>query len=715
MIWFGKIIMIKKGLHVKNKIWIVFLVSVLFVGCKNKKQPEKERMCSRVDVERVISLLPHSVEEVNLLGSSSQQIMNDMIFGLDTIKAKNRTFSNTVRPYEVAKFDFLMHKNLLTILAFLSSNQAIQAAANAQALSLDRYETDVLMRNVSIYHAFKEYSVDGPDIYCKRGANQQFLQKKIQAFDNQGMLLPFEQRVDMIALDKEANGLAAQFNGNIVYDNRSIVVSDKDLGGIPRSFMGTLQLNAQGDYILPIDFETFFMIMENCESEKVRKEYFLAFGQRAYPQNKYVLQDLLQKRHKLALKLGYSDFATYELSDQMVQSPKKAEKFLWQMVDDLQKYDDRDFARLTESLPPSVVLTKDKKLKPWDEAFVKSWYRKKHFFVDDYNLAAYFPLDYTLQKMLQIFSSFFYVEFKKEDVAPEHLWAPDVTCYRVYSLANQMVIGYLFLDLYKHSYKKAQEPCHFMFIPTIKDDCSIRCAGASVMVANFAEPKVDKPTLLELSDVTSLFHELGHALHALFGAACFVDYSGTQVVKDFVEVPSQMLEYWLEDPMVLQNISKHYQTGQPLPKELIEQIVSAEHFGGAGRMLKQAFLGLVSLYAYRDGHQEDFHKIVEKIYKKVFKNLVYEPDHYFEYSFAHLANYSASYYTYIWSRVIAADLFGYIQLRGGILNSDVGKEYAKEVLSHGGFINPQHMLKKFLKRPFNNHAFLRQFEDKPLV
>lgn len=696
----------------KNKVCVLLLVAIFFAGCKGKKQGKKERMCSRVDVERVVSFIPHSAEEVDLLGSRSQQVMNDMILELDLIKAKNRIFANTVRPYEVAKIEYLMNKNLLTILAYLSSDPEIQVAANKNALSLDRYESDVLTRNVSLYQAFKEYAVDGPDIYCKRGANQQFLQKKMQDFEKQGMLLPLEQRVDIVALDKEANFLAAQFSGNVAYDHRSIVVSSKDLDGIPESFMATLEQNADGDYVLPIDFSAFFMIMENCKSEKIRKDYFLAFGQRAYPQNKYVMQDLLKKRQQFAHNLGFLDFSTYELSDQMIQSPKRAEKFLWQMIHDLQKYDDRDFARLVESLPSSVALTQDKKLKPWDEAFVKSWYRKNHFEVDDYNLAAYFPLDYTLEKMLSLFSSFFYVEFKKEDVAPEQLWGPDVVCYQVYSLRNQMVIGYLFLDLYAHSYKKAKEPCHFMFIPAIKDDCSISCAGASVMVANFAQPETDRPTLLELSDVVSLFHELGHSLHALFGAACFVDYSGTQIVKDFVEVPSQMLEHWFQDPLVLQMISKHYQTGKPLPKNIIEQILSAESFGSAGRMLKQAFLGLVSLYAYRDGQKEDLHKIIEKLYKKVFKNIEYEPDHYFEYSFSHLVNYGSSYYTYLWSRVIAADLFEHIQIRGGILNSDIGKEYVKEILSHGGFINPQHMLKKFLKRPFNKHAFLKQFDDK---
>lgn len=691
----------------------MFLCVISLAGCKKKKS-EKERMCTRIDIEAVLSLFPQSVGAIHALGSGCKELMQSMIQSIDAIPAEQRTFANSIRPYDAARLQCMVNKNLLTIFALLSSNPELQAVANAQVLDVDQFETDVLSRNVSIYQSFKEYNQHGQDLIRKTGANTQYVQKIIQQYEHAGMLLPAEQRADLVNLEKEANMLAAQFNGNIVYDARSLIKPLADLQGVPESFLQTLRQDDQDNYVLPIDFTTFFMIMENCQIEKTRKDYFVAFGQRAYPQNQSVLHELLNKRQAFAQTIGVQDYATYELSDQMIKDPKRAEHFLWNMVHALQKYDTQDFAELTKDLPPSVELTKHGMLQPWDEAFVKSWYRKHHFHVSDYDIAAYFPLDHTLEQLLQLFAQFFYIEFRKEEINPAQLWAPDVLCYRVYSLRTQSVMGYLFLDLYDHSYKKVQEPCHFMLIPTIKDDCSIRCAGASVMVANFALPIADKPTLLELSDVISVFHELGHALHALFGATCYADFSGTQVVKDFVEVPSQMLEHWLEQPSVLQKISNHYKTGLPLTKEMIEQILAAERFGKAGRMLKQAFLGLVSLEIYRDGYKKDIHHMIKKLYKQVFKHIVYEPEHYFEYSFAHLANYGASYYTYVWSRVIAADLFDTIKQRG-MFDNQVGQEYVRAILSPGGFRSPHQTVKKFLKRPFNTKAFVGQFETTELM
>lgn len=689
---------------------VLLLVSVaLIAGCTKRKQSEKERMCTRIDIASIVSLFPRTVGQVLALGSGCKELMDNMVQSLDAIPAHQRTFANSIRPYDAAHLRYMVNKNILTIFALLSSQPDLQSQANAQALSLDQYETDRLRGNATIYQAFKEYLDYGQDFCRKNGANLQFVQKMLQKFEHDGMSLPVDCRADVVALKKEAHSLAAQFNGNIVYDVKSVVIGSEGLQGVARDFIKTLSLDKDGNYVVPIDFTTFFTIMENCLVEQTRKDYFLAFGQRAYPQNRSVLQNLLNNRHACAKKMGAADWATYELSDQMIKNPKNADKFLWNMVYALQPYDDQDFSKLVEKLPPSVQLTKHGQLKPWDEALVKSWYRKHHFDLNDYDIAAYFPLDHTLDQLLQQFARFFYLEFKKEDIAPEQLWAPDVLCYRVYSLKTQSVMGYLFVDLYQHSYKKVQEPCHFMLIPTIKDDCSIRCAGASVMVANFAQSTHDKPTLLELSDVTSLFHELGHALHALFGSTCFADFSGTQVVKDFVEVPSQMLEHWLEQEDVLKAISKHYQTGQPLCKDMIEKILAAQRFGKAGRMLKQTFLGLISLQMFQDWHKKDVHAMVEKLYKKVFKHIAYEPDYYFEYSFGHLAHYGASYYTYIWSRAIAADLFEEIKHRG--LNAHVGQEYAKTVLSPGGFRSPNQIVKKFLKRPFNVKAFLKQFES----
>ncbi|MBM17783.1 MAG: hypothetical protein CL947_01785 [Epsilonproteobacteria bacterium] len=687
------------------------IVTFVLNGCK-RKQGAQERLCTRIDIDRIIDLLPTTNIEAKSLADSAIQTMNDMITSLDSIPAQQKDFSNTIRAYDSAKFHFLTHKNILSAVSVLASDTALQTAAHQQLHALNQYETDVLDRNATIYQALKDYYDYGKDTQRKTVAGKHFLQQMLQRFEHKGVLLPVAQRADIVKLEQQINQLAGQYAGNIVYDTRSLVMPQDDLYGLPSSFMQTLQQNEQGNYVLPLDYETFFMVMENCLVQRTRQEYFVAFGQRAYPQNVTVLQQLLKKRHQLATYFNYPDFASYQLSNQMVKTPKRAEHFLWGLVHQLQKYDQQDFEEVIKNLPPSVTLTKSGQLNPWDEALVKSWYRKKHFHVDDYQLSDYFPLEHTLTELFRLFHNFFHIEFIKQDGHEQQLWGSDVICYKVRSLTKQVVLGYLFLDLYKHSYKRITEPCHMMLIPTIKDDCSIPCAGASVVVANFNTPVDDKPTLLELHDVKTLFHELGHALHALFGSACFADFAGTQVVKDFVEVPSLMLEYWLDDPSVIRFISSHYQTNQHLSHDKIEQIVSAQKFGLAGRMLKQLFLSLVALQISRSGHDTHIHKMIEKLYKAIFKHIAYDPHHYLEYNFTHMANYAASYYTYVWSRVIAADLFQHIQHHGGIHSNDIGKEYVHDILNPGGFVPPYSMIKKFLNRPFNNKAFLQQFETK---
>lgn len=684
----------------------VFLVTI--TGCKHKKI-EKERLCSRIDLETIVSMLPTTLSDVAKIGTDSQLIMNDMIKSIDNIAPDQRTFANTIRPYDSAKFQFITNKHILGVVATLASDDTLRFAANKELSKLEIYEAEVLQRNTILYHAFKDYRDFGKDAQHKSVILRQFLRQIIDVFEHQGASLPLAMQTQIAGLQKNISDLEARFNGNIVYDSRSLVFALDELHGLPNDFVQQLRQNEQGDYIVPLDFKTFFTVMENCSIANTRREYFRAFGQRAYPQNISVLQSLLQSRHKLAEYLDYPNYASYELHPLMAKNSKRVEKFLWGLIHELQKYDDKDFLELTKFLPDSVELTKDNKLKMYDEAFVKSLYRKNNFDLNDYEIADYFPLDHTLGKLLELFKKFFHVEFIKQEVAQGQLWAPDVICYKVRSLTHQVLIGYLFFDLYSASYKKVQEPLNMMLIPTIKDDCSISCPGASVIVASFDKPSQDKPTLLDISNVRSLFHELGHGLHVLFGSTCFADFAGTQVAKDFVEVPSQMLEHWLEDEQVLQSISKHHITGDSLPKNKIQQILQAEKFGKAGRLLKQAYLGLISLYISMYGHAKDIHKMIERVHKKVFKHVQYDPHYYFEYNFAHLANYGAAYYTYVWSRVIAADLFEHIKQHGGIYNYDVGKEYVRDILVPGGFVPPHVMLKKFLKRPFNTKAFMQQF------
>jgi thimet oligopeptidase len=685
----------------KSYLFLVVLVAIS-AGC-GKKKVAQERICARIDFERIVALFPKTIAQVQTLTQKSKNDMDRAIELIGDISASDRTYQNTALAYEQAYFQFFLNAQVLHVLASASCDADLQSEAFRAIIDLEQYKNNVLSRNVTLYQAFEEYQKLGTDTYRKTQSVNYFLHDVVQQFEREGMQLPVEKRTDLVLLEKEIQTLASRFESNVMHSSSSMVVPLKELYGMSEQFLSSLNKDSNGDCILPINYATFCMIMENCLVESTRKSYFILFGQQAYPQNQTILEDLINKRNEYGQMLGYKDFASYQLDGLMVKTPKKAEDFLWKMVKALQPYEDKNFKQLTQHLPPSVNFVGKNQLKPWDVALVKSWYRKKHFDLNDDEISEYFSLDTIIPALLQQFGQFFHLEFEHQKV--ENVWAQDLLCYRVRSLKNQSIIGYIFLDLYKRPLKKITGQCYMMIIPAIRDDCSISCVGSSAVMAQFEKPTEGKPTLLKLHEVVSLFHEMGHAVHALFGATRFTQFSGTQVAKDFVEAPSQMLGYWFDEPEVLHATSRHYQTGAPLSKGMIEKIIAAAKFDRADQMLRQSFLGLVSLHLFKQNYEKSIHGMIEKMHKKVFKHVAYEQGCYFETSFIPVAyDCGAAYFMYPWSQVLAADLFAHVKAQE-VANHEMGVRYVSEILSPGGSKNPHDMVKRFLGRSWNNHAF----------
>lgn len=689
-----------------KKINIIFLACLLIVsGCKRKKVSQ-ERLCSRIELEQIVALIPKSSDQIYLLVEQTKQLMDEMFTQIDQIPLEKRTYLNTVLVYEQAYFQFYTNQQVLRTIAQLSQDSGMQTAANVALLDLAAYATEMLKRNVTLFQALDEYAKHGKDPYRYTKPVAFFLDTMLHKFALQGMRLPVAQRAEVDRLEQEINQIAGRFYSNASYDRRHIIVGQQDLPGVSEQFLATLSKDDAGNYILPADMQTFVNVMQNCQLQSTRHAYYLMFGQCGYPQNEDVLQQLVQKRHEMAQLLGFDNFASYQLDDLVIKTPKKADHFLWSMIKELQPYDDRDFAQLTRHLPSGVTLTSDKKLHPWDEDFVKSWYRKQHFKIDQNEIAQYFQLDHVVSVILQKFSQFFHVSYEPQEV--DGLWTKDLTCYRIRSLKHQAVLGYLFFDLYQRETKQDTGLYQLTLIPSIRDDCSIPCVGACTVVGNFAHKSEEQPILLEFGQVVLLLHEMGHAMHTIFGATRFTQFSGNQVAHDFMQTPSQMLEYWFDEPEFLHDLGCHVKTGEPMSRSMIEQLIASEKFGRSSRMLKQLFLGLVSLHLF-ESVPADTHVMIEKIYKKVFRHIAYEPENYFEMSFAHFADqqHCAAYYAYPWSAVIAADFFAYVKLHG-LFNHEIGSQYITEVLSPGGSRNPYEMIKRFLGRPFHRKSLLEQ-------
>ncbi|MBI2352928.1 hypothetical protein HYV11_01630 [Candidatus Dependentiae bacterium] len=691
------------------KKFVCFLLLLLLLsGCK-RKQAEKERLCTRIDSSVILSMFPQSVGHIMALVSQSKELVSHMIQMISMSLVEQKTFSMTIRAYDSAHLQYMINKNLLTILANLSVQSEIQKMAYEQKKILDQYEIDVIERNELLYRMFKEFGEKIPDQCRKESVAFQFIKKMVQQYEQNGLALSFEQRNKLFLLKRDEELLMQQYYENIEKDQCFLAASFQELFGVSEEFLKTLSRNEQGDFLLPFDQKTFAEIMQYCLVEKTRKNYFLCFKQRAYPQNNSVLALLLQKRQGIAEMMGVKNFALYELSNQMVKNPKYAECFLWAIVYGLQKYDNLNFVKHIKDLPPSVELTVDHKIKPWDELLIKADYKKQHGYISDQDVSCYFELENTLKQMFSFFEKLFYLEFKKEESNSDFLWAPDVICYQVYSLKNQSIVGYLFLDLYQHSYKKIKEPTFFRLIPAIKDDCSICCSGASVVAACFTQSTLQQPSLLTFRDLSALFHQFGHALHELLGASCFADFSGTSVVKDFREVPAYVFECLIEQEEVLKAISRHYKTGLPMSSDMIKKILCLRRYDRVYEMLQKSFWGLVALSIHQDESENNVHKKIEDVYKKVFKHIDYEEAFFDECNSYELVNDKALAYADVWAYVIASDLF--TMLKDYEMKGERGWDYVKNILQPGGFRSPLQMIKKFLNRPFQTKAFFNQIKD----
>jgi len=669
--------------------------------CNNFK--ENEHMYKVNSPADVIALFPQSVKEIEHITDTSIQETKKTLENLIAIKPQDRTFANTFGVLDrISLSNLSIAANVIHVLEMVSPDKALRDAAKQAIVKLQDFEIDYISSNRSLYKALEAY-VDGNAKKESLTDTQWFyINETMDDFKRHGLNLSDARLNGVKQLQKDLAVLALNFDTNIAQDNSTITVSKNDLQGLEEDFIAALKKNENGDYIVGVDYPTYTNVMQNCSVEQTRKRLYMAFNNRAYPINESVLKDLIAKRDQLAKKLGFNSYADLDLSDQMVKTPKNAENFIRTLAEKSAPKAKLEFKQLVSDLPQGVTLTKDGKMKPWDSSYVSNYYKKKHFNIDENLISHYFPMEKTVQGLLDIYQKFFSLTFKEETISGP--WHEDVKLIAVYDAKN-VLLGYLLLDLYPRD-NKYSHACHSTIIPATFGPGGEIIPALSLVIANFPKSTASKPSLLKRSDVTTFFHEFGHALHALLGRTEIVSFAGTHVKRDFVEMPSQMLEEWIMQADILKQLSSHYQTGEQLPDPLIKRILELKNFDSGYYVQRQLMMSLLALQYYADGGQKDVYKIYQDLAKLMMFGVDPQPDAHYYASFGHLTGYAAKYYGYMWSKVFALDLFDEIK-KHGLLNPETGKKYVHDVLGKGGSAEPMDLLKSFLGREPNQKAFLR--------
>ncbi len=657
-----------------------------------------------MNIGDLVRLFPTTVRQIEQQTKAYIRSAKKRIKEIKEVPDDERTFLNTAKALDNVSSlsDLAIFAHATHLVELLSPDKALRDAAHEAMLKINAALID-MFGDKKLYEGFKAYVQGNAQKEDLTAEQRYYLEQTLKAFQRSGLELPDEAFQQVKELKKELSALALAFERNIATDNRTITVTREALAGVPDDFIDALKTTDAGDYILGVDYPTYFTVIQQATNSDTRKKLYHAFNNRGYPENEEALKNIIAKRDQLAHMLGFASYAHLDLDDQMVQNPERAVAFLDNLIKRADVKEAQEFKELTADLPEGIMLTQDGKMHPWDYGFAKDQHKKKQYDIDEEKISEYFPVEETIAGLLSIYESFLSLRF--QEVPIHGLWSNDLRLLKVFDSKTDQQLGFILLDLYPRA-NKYSHAAHSTVIPATFDKHGKPNTEVSVIMANFPKARGDKPPLFKRDDVQTFFHEFGHAMHALLGRTHMASFSGTSVKTDFVEMPSQMLEEWMWDKEILKMVSGHYQTGESLPDELIDRLLSAKHISTGSFVQRQDMLSMIALNYFLEGQDKDVNQINKELQQEMIKHVAFAPDTHFYASFGHLSGYGAKYYGYLWSRVFGLDLFHEIR-KHGLLNPEIGQKYIKEVIGRGGSADPNELLRNFLGREPNDEAFFK--------
>lgn len=612
--------------------------------------------------------------------------------GIDAIPREQRTLRNTLYSMDelFARLDF---SNII-ILAYVSPDQALRDTALKCEEQVNDFLSTFNLRK-GTYRALKDLreSYEGK----LSSDEKRLLDESIRDFELEGVQLEEEKRLKLEEINSRISKLAIDFSKNIREEDSSIVFSANELKGIPETALERLERDKGGRYVLKPDYPTNTIVMKYAESSETRKRYNELFQNRAYPENIPLLKEILELKKEKADILGRPAIRDVILANKMAKTPEKVNTFLADLRDVISGKTASDRETLKKA-------NDGREVNYWDIRFLENRLIRERFNVDEEKVREYFRLESAIEGCMAVYEELFSIKFVEE--APESAWHPDVKKYVVMSEGKR--IAAIYLDLYPRENKYSHAAQFGLRAGRLISEDYYE-SPVIALVCNFTKPTGDKPSLISLDEVSTFFHEFGHGMHSCLTTARLRSQAGTAVKRDFVEVPSQIFERWLEKPEILNRFAKHYKTGEPMPEELINNIVKLNYFLKAHTTTRQIFYAMYDQTLHGADVPESTTKLFDEMMLEITK-YPSQPNTHFEAAFDHLVSgYSAQYYSYLWSDVMSADFFSRFD-KEGLMNKELGMELRVKVLSKGDSADPAELVKDFLGRESNSDAFLKELE-----
>ena len=614
------------------------------------------------------------------------------------------TFENTIIPEDEVKgrkhyYDLLSRvESVFFNMLSAETNDEMDALAQKMSPILTKHGNDVSL-NPKIFervkYVYEHHGELTPEENC-------LLEKSYEGFVRSGALLDEAGKDRLRKLTEEASMLSLQFSQNVLKENKAYtlhITDEQQLDGLPNTAREAAHEAAKEHglkgWVFTLDAPSYGPFMMYSTQRELRKDLYMARNTLCIKDNDTnnleLCKRLINLRREMAQLLGYDTFADYVMKHRMATKVENVYKLLNDLIEAYKP-------KAIEEREEVEALAKEEegaafKMEPWDLAYYSQLLKKKKYDLDPEMLRPYLELGNVIKGVFGLATRLYGITFKENKDIP--VYHPDVKPFEVYD-KDGSYLAVLYVDFHPRKGKRdGAWMTEFQGQWIERDGTNVRPHASLVM--NFSKPTEDKPALLRLGEVETFLHEFGHSLHGIFANTRFESLSGTNVWWDFVELPSQFMENFAVEKEFLRTFAFHYQTGEPMPDELIEKVIASRNYGAATACLRQVSFGLLDMAYYTQ--KEEFTDDIISFEKKAWAPAIIDEqrmDTCMTVQFSHImaGGYAAGYYSYKWAEVLDADAFSVFK-KEGIFNQATAQRFRDNILSRGGTEHPMTLYKRF--------------------
>jgi Zn-dependent oligopeptidase len=611
------------------------------------------------------------------------------------VSAPEATFQTRIVPLELAGARLTEAYGRGAFLAQAHTDEAVRDAASAEEERITKWRESLPFRE-ALYRAIEEL----PAVEGLNPEQVRVLELWMRDFRRAGQALEVPARTELEGIRARLVELEIAFNRNINEFDDGIEVTREQLDGLPDGFIDRLAAGAlPSTFRVSLDYPEVYPFISQATDRSAREALFRKHWRRAVDDNRPLLAEALRLRQRAAELLGHPTWAHYALETKMAERPEAVAAFYGDLVPRLEPIRDRELAELTARFHADGH---EGPLSAWDWTYYDEQMRRTDYGVDANLVAEYLPLEACIAGMFSLTGDVLGLDYQR--VRDPRVWHPSVELYEVHDRASGELLANFYADWFPREGKFGHAAAFPLVVGHRRSD-GVYERPVSAILANFTPPGGDRPSLIQHNELETLFHEFGHILHMSLTRADYARTSGGECEIDFVEAPSQIMEHWTWDPAVLGRFARHYRTGEPMPDELVRQMIAARQLNIGLKTMVQVFYGQMDLSIHDGRAEPDLDEALRGAYRNV--ALPYPEGTFLLSGFGHtMGGYDAGYYGYLWSEVLGDDLFGRFAAEG-VTSPAVGADYRRAILEPNGSRPANEMVRDFLGRDPTPDAWLR--------